>query len=168
MNEFENKNWDQLLSKFFSPDQAEQIKKDFASADALFEKFPSPSPSQQKLSEIKLQISHQLENKKRIRLPPVFLKTAAAAAIIIIVSAVMLTNYKINNPTQPVQIGNQSSIWHNTDTSISSFEAEIQQLKNDLISINYGEENGSNGILNEQVDKAEIEVTDTQNTFWKG
>ncbi|MGA2915970.1 MAG: hypothetical protein ABSE89_08105 [Sedimentisphaerales bacterium] len=168
MTEFKNKNIDELLSKFFSPDQAEQIKKDFASADALFEKSPAPAPTNQTLADIKQKIAHQLENQKRINWPTVLLKTAAVAAIIIIVSAVILSNFNRNRSTQSAQNGQQTSPWQNADTSISSFEAEIEQLKNELTAINYGEGNGTNGILTDQVEQVEIEVTEAENTFWKG
>ena len=146
MTEFENKKIDELLAKFFSPDQAEQIKNDFVSADALFEKFPAPAPSQQRLADIKQKIAHRLENQNRISWTAVLLKTAAVAAIIVIASAVVLLNFNQKKLTQSTQNTQQTSVWQNTDTSISSFETEIEQFKNELLTINFGEENGTNGI----------------------
>jgi anti-sigma-K factor RskA len=176
MTEFKNKNIDELLSKFFSPDQAEQIKNDFISADALFEKFPAPAPSQQRLADIKQKMAHRLENQKRIsplwdalrHWTAVLLKTAAVAAIIVTASAVMLLNFNQEKPTQYSQNIQQTSVWQSTDTSISSFEAEIEQLKNELLTINLGEENGTNGILTDRVEQIELETIETENTFWKG
>ena len=168
MTEFENKKIDELLAKFFSPDQAEQIKNDFVSADALFEKFPAPAPSQQRLADIKQKIAHRLENQNRISWTAVLLKTAAVAAIIVIASAVVLLNFNQKKLTQSTQNTQQTSVWQNTDTSISSFETEIEQFKNELLTINFGEENGTNGILTDRVEQLELETIETENTFWKG
>jgi hypothetical protein len=168
MTEFKNKNddIDNLLKKFYSPDQAQQIKTDFASADALFEKFPSPNPSQQTLADIKQKIARQLENRKRMSWTAVFIKTAAVAAIVVIISSVMLLNFNRKGSTQHAKDEQKMSLWQSEE--ISTFDAEIQQLKNELLAINLGEENGTNGILSERVERLELEIVETENTFWKG
>ncbi len=161
----ENKNFDEILSEFFTPDQAGQIKKDFSAGDGFFEKYPVPAPTQQMLADIKQKMNHRLEKQKRVNWPMILLKTAAVAAIVIVVSAI-LTNFH-DRPIQSAQNELQASVWQKADTSISSFEAEIEQLKNELTALNYGEENGS-GILTDQVEQAEIETIETENSFWKG
>ncbi len=168
MTEFKNKNIDKLLAKFFPPDQAEQIKNDFVSADALFEKFPAPLPAQQTIADIKQKINRQLETRRRINWTAVLAKTAAVAAAIVIVSAVILLNF---NPKKSIRLAEnkqQTSLWQGSDTNLSTFEAEIEQLKNELLAINLGEENGKSGILTDRVEQLELEVIETENTFWKG
>jgi len=167
MTEFKNENIDELLSKFFSPDQAEQIKDDFASADSFFEKFPAPNPPPQILAEIKQRTAQQLENRNRISWTTVLAKTAAVAAIVVIVSAVMLLNFSQKDSIQYTNDKQQTSLWQ-SDTDISAFEAEITQLKNELLAINLGEETGTNGILTDRVEQVELEIIETENTFWKG
>jgi len=166
MTEFKNKNIGELLSKFFPPDHAEQIKNDFASGDALFEKFPAPNPSQQTLTDIKQKITRQLENQKRIRWTAVLVKTAVAAAIITIASAVILLNFNQKKPNQYTKNEHQATLWQNEE--ISTFDAEIEQLNSELLAINLGEETGANGILTDRVDQLELEIIETENTFWKG
>jgi hypothetical protein len=168
MTEFKNKNddIDNLLKKFHSPDQAQQIKTDFASADALFKKFPSPNPSGQTLADIKQKIARQLENRKRMSWTAVFIKTAAVAAIVVIISSVMLLNFNRKGSIQHAKDEQKMSLWQSEE--ISTFDAEIQQLKNELLAINLGEENGTNGILSERVERLELEIVETENTFWKG
>ncbi len=172
MTEFRNKNIDELLSKFFSPDQAEQIKNDFASADTLFEKFPAPDPSQQTLADIKQRIIRQLENRKRISWTAVFAKTAAVAAIVVIICAVILLNLYRKDSTQYAKDRQQTILWQSdqigSDTDISASDAEIKQLKSELLAINLGEENGTNGVLTDRVEQLELEIIETENTFWKG
>ncbi|MGB8225359.1 MAG: hypothetical protein WCE45_00635 [Sedimentisphaerales bacterium] len=167
MTEFKNENIDELLAKFFSPDQAEQIKNDFAAGDESFEKFPAPNPPPQILAEIKQRIAQQLENRNRISWTTVLAKTAAVAAIVVIASAVMLLNFSQKDSTQYTNDNQQASLLQ-SDTDISAFEAEITQLKNELLAINLGEETGTNGILTDRVEQVELEIIETENAFWKG
>ena len=165
-----NENIDRLLSKFFPPNQAQQIKTDFASADALFEKFPAPNPSQQTLTDIKQRIAQRLESRKHISWTGVLVKTVSVAAVIVIISAVLLVNYTGKDLTQYAKDKQQASLWQReeTDSDISTFEAEIEQLKSELLAINLGEENGTNGTLVNQIEQLELEIIETENTFWKG
>ena len=167
MTESKNENIDELLAKFFSPDQAEQIKNDFAAGDELFEKFSASNPLPQILAEIKQRLAQQLENRNRISWTIVFAKTAAVAAIVVIVSAVMLLTFSQKDSTRYTNDKQQISLLQ-FDTDISAFEAEITQLKNELSTINLGEETGTNGILTDRVEQVELEIIKTENTFWKG
>jgi hypothetical protein len=169
MTEFKNKNEniDNLLRKFYSPDQAEEIKNDFASADALFEKFPAPKPSRQTTVKIEQKIVQQLKKRKHTSWKIVLVKTAAVAASVVIISAVMLLNYNRKDSTPYAKDKQQASLWQ-SDTDISTFEAEINQLENELLAINLGEENGTNGVLTDRVEQVELEIIETENTFWKG
>lgn len=174
MTEFKNKNEniDSLLSKFFPPDQTEQIKNNFASADALFEKFPAPNPSEQTTTEIKQKIAQQLKNRKHISWTGVLAKTASVAAIIVAVSAILLLNHTEKDSTEYAQNKQQTSLQQNgetdSDADISLFEAEIEQLRSELLAVNLGEENGTNGILTDRIEQIELEIIETENTFWKG
>lgn len=167
MTEFKNENIDELLAKFFSPDQTEQIKNDFAAGDELFEKFSALNPSPQILAEIKQRTARQLENRNCINWTTVLAKTAAVAAIVVIVSAVMLLNFSPKDSIQYTNNKQQTSLLQ-SDTDISAFEAEITQIKNELLAINLGEEAGTNGILTDRVEQVELEIIETENTFWKG
>lgn len=166
MTEFKDKNIDKLLSKFFTPDQAEQIKNDFTSADALFEKFPAPQPSQQTLAEIKQRITRQLEAGKRINWAAVFTKTAAVAAVAAVLCAVIMLNFNQKKPSQSATNQQQTTLWQSEE--VSTFDAEISQLKGELLAINLGEENGTTDILNERTEQLDLEIVETENTFWKG
>jgi hypothetical protein len=174
MTEFKNKNEniDNLLSKFYPPEQAKQIKNDFASADALFEKFSAPNPSPQTIAQIKQKIDQQLKNRNRIHWTAIFVKTASVAAIVIIISAVTLLNFNRKNLTQYAEVNQQSASLQNDEKNfgadISLFSKELEQLNSELVAINLGEDNGTNGILTNQVDQVELEIIETENTFWKG
>lgn len=170
MSNFENTNdnLDRLLSKFYSADQTEEMKKDFANADRLFEKFPAPKPSEQTITEIKNRIAVRLSAQKHINWPAVLVKTVAVAAILITTAVLMTISSKPAKnqiaQTQP----DIEKIQLIDETDISAFETELQQLQSDLLAINYGETNGTNGSLSDSVEQAELEIIETDNTFWKG
>ncbi len=173
MTEFKDKNdnIDDLLKKFYTPDETRHTKNDFASADAFFEKFPAPEPSQQTLTDIKQKIAQQLENRMRTSWTAVFIKTAAVAAIVAVVSALLLVNYTGENPIK-IAKNKQQQLWQSdetgSDTDISAYDDEIKQLRSELLAINLGEENGTNEILSEQIEQLELEIVVNENTFWKG
>jgi hypothetical protein len=170
MSNFKNKNdnLDRLLSKFYSAKQAEEMKKDFADADEFFEKFSAPKPSEQTIMEIKNKISAGLLTQKHITWPAILVKTAAVAVILI--TAAVLINIR-NKPTNN-QIAETrpdiEKIQLIDETDISVFETELQLLRSELLAINYGETNGTNGSLSDSVEDAELEIIETDNTFWKG
>ncbi|MBN1787928.1 MAG: hypothetical protein JW806_05975 [Sedimentisphaerales bacterium] len=173
MTERENKNIDELLSKFYSPEQAEEMKNDIASGDLLFEKYPAPGPSQQVTAEIKQKIAQRLENRKSPSLPTIILKTASAAAIIVIFSAVLLLNHtriKSDRYTadNKLSVPTEQTDYIASEIDISTFEDELKQLKNELLTINLGEYSGTNGTLVDQVEELELEIIEVENTFWKG
>jgi hypothetical protein len=163
-----NDNLNRLLSKFYSAQQAEEIKKDFADADGLFEKFSAPKLSEQTIAEIKNRIAARLLTQKHINWPAVLIKTAAVAAIIIIVAVLVTIGSKPDDnriaKTQP----DIQKIQLIDETDISEFETELQLLRSELLAINYGETNGTNGSLSDSVEDAELEIIETDNTFWKG
>lgn len=164
-----NDNLDRLLSKFYSADRAEEMKKDFAEAEGLFEKFSAPKPSEQTIAEIKNRIAVGLSSQKNIiSWPAVLVKTAAVAAILIAAAVLMTISSKPTDnqiaKTQP----DIQKIQLIDETDISEFETEIQQLRSELLAINYGEGNGTNGSLSDSVEEAELEIIEIDNIFWKG
>ncbi len=163
----ENKeNINELLLKFYPPDQAEQMGKDIAQADKLFEKFLSPQFSQQAIDKIKLKISRR---QNRVAFSGILVRTAAMAAIVIVGAVLMIQN------TSPQKSANTSSVQNSyqaamsqTDSSITSLEKEIELLRGELCAVRLGEDDGSNGKLAEQIGNVETEIIETENSFWKG
>lgn len=172
MTESKNKNIDELLSKFYSRQEAEQIKSDLASADLLFEKYPAPNLTEKTIAEIKQRIARHLENQNRISWPAVLTKTAAVAAVVAIFSAVLLLNHTGKDLNQYAvneqQISSEQTDEAEAGVDVSFFETELNLLRNEFFTINLDEDNGANGTLVEQIEKIELEIIDTKNTFWKG
>lgn len=168
MNKFKNKkeNLDNLLAKFYSTSEVEQVKADFSFADEAFVKFPAAQPAKQTIDEIKRKIAVKLLTRKHINWPRVILQTAAVAAVVIAAAVLTLPNKSTNNNGTAKTQGQDIQLVSETD--ISLYEAEIAQLNNELLTLNYGEENGTNGILLDLTEQVEVEIIETDNTFWKG
>jgi hypothetical protein len=168
MNKFKNKNenLDGLLAKFYSTSQAKQMKDDFSFADGAFEKFPAAKPAEQTIEEIKQKIALKLSTQKHINWPRVILQTAAVAAVVIVAAVLTLPDKStIGNDAAKTQ---GQDIQLVSETDISLYEAEITQLNSELLTLNYGEENGTNEILLDLTEQVEAEIIETDSTFWKG
>jgi hypothetical protein len=167
MDNFKNKNenLDNLLAKFYSADEAERIKNDFSFADAAFEKFPAVEPDKQTTEEIKQRLAAKLSVQKQTNWPRVVLKTAAVAAIVIAAAVLILPDKSADNVIAKAQRQNLQLV---SDTDTSLYEQETSQLHSDLFSLEYGEGNGTNGMLFDIAEQVEIEIIKTNNTFWKG
>ena len=168
MNKFKknkNENLDGLLAKFYSASEAEQVKGDFLCADGAFEKFPAEKPAEQTIEEIKQKIAVKLSIQKHINWPRVILQTAAVVAVVIVAAVLTLPDKSTDNITAKTQGRDIQLV---SETYISLYEAEITQLNNELLTLNYGEENGTNGTLLDLTEQVEVEIIETDNTFWKG
>ncbi|MHB0946598.1 MAG: hypothetical protein ACYC3B_05470 [Sedimentisphaerales bacterium] len=168
MNKFKNKNenLDGLLAKFFLASEAKQVKDDFSFVDGAFEKFPAAKPAEQTIEEIKRKIAVKLSTQKHsISWPRVILQTAAVAAVVIAVAVLTWPDKPAGSIATKTQ---GQGIQLVSETDISLYEAEIAQLNSELLTLNYGEENGTNGRLLDLTEQVEVEIIETDNTFWKG
>lgn len=168
MNNFKNKNenLDSLLAKFYPASDAKQAKDDFSFVDGAFEKFPAVRPDERTIKEIKQKIAAKLSSQKYINWPRIILQAAAVAAVVIV--AVVLTlpdKSTTGNKTAKTQTQNIQLV---SEADISQYEEEIAQLNSELLTLNYGEENGVNGALLDLTEQVEVEIIETDNTFWKG
>ncbi|MDD5011538.1 MAG: hypothetical protein PHQ00_05395 [Phycisphaerae bacterium] len=164
MAENKKENIDNLLSRFYRPDELEQIKIDLTEADRLFEKYPAPQVSQEVIDEIKSKISRR---QKRIAYSSVLAKTAAAAAAIVIIVAVLLTQNAERRPASRTQNGYEATLTK-VDNNIASLEKEISLLRDELFSVCLNEDNGTNGQLSEAINNIDTEIIETEGLFWKG
>jgi len=165
MTENKKENVDVLLSKFYSAGEVERIKIDITETDRLFEKFPAPQLSQETIDRIKLQISRK---QKRIVFLTILIKTAAVAAVVIIGAVLLLQDTGGKKPADNYAENGYQAALSQVDSSIAALEKEIELLRSELFAVRLNEDNGTNGILAEQVGNVEAEIIDTENFFWKG
>jgi cell division protein FtsB len=163
MTENKKENIDNLLSRFYRPDELEQIKIDLTEADRLFEKYPAPQVSQEVIDEIKSKISRR---QRRIAYSSVLVKTATVAAIVIIGAVLLIQNIE-QRPVSRTQNGYEAAL-AKVDDNIASLEKEIALLRDELFAIRLNEDNGSNGQLSEAINNIDTEIIETESLFWKG
>jgi hypothetical protein len=165
MTENKKENIDDLLSRFYSPDQAEQIKNDITQGEQLFDGYCAPQPQEYIINRIKLNISR---NRKHTGILQVLVKTIAVAAVVLVASYLLLQN----TATQKPAVNNTQNIYRaaltRTDNSITALEKEAELLSGEITAVRLGEDNGTNEQLSDSVGNVETEIIDTENSFWKG
>jgi hypothetical protein len=165
MMENKKENIDNLLSRFYSPDQAEQIKNDIAQGEQLFDGYRAPEPQENIINNIKLNISR---NRRHTGILQVLVKTIAVAAVVLVASYLLLQNSATQKPVgNNVQNSWQAALTR-TDNNITALEKEAQLLSGEVMDVRLGEDNGTNGQLSDSVGNVETEIIDTENFFWKG
>ena len=164
MTENKNENIDNLLSQFFSPEKAEQIKNDIAQGEQLFDGYRAPQPQEYIINRIKLNISR---NRRHTGILQVLVKTIAVAAVVLVASYLLLQDSARQNPVNNSLSTYQAALTQ-TDNNISTLEKEIELLNGEVIAVRLGEDNGTNGQLSERIGNVETEIIDTENFFWKG
>jgi hypothetical protein len=156
-------NIDNLLSRFYSPDQAEQIKRDIAQGEKLFDEYCAPQLEEKIINNIKLKISHR---RKHTAFLSILVKTIAVAAVVVIASYLLQDGAR-QKPVDSTQNSYQA-IMTQADNNITALEKEAELLRSELADIRLGEDNGTNEQLTDSVGNVETEIIDTQNFFWKG
>jgi hypothetical protein len=165
MMENKKENIDNLLSRFYSPDQAEQIKKDITQGEQLFDGYRAPQPQENIISNIKLNISR---NRRHTGILQVLVKTIAVAAVVLVASYLLLQNTATQKPVgNNVRNGYRAAMTR-TDNSITALEKEAELLGSEVMAVRLGEDNGTNEQLTDSVGNVEVEIINTENFFWKG
>ncbi|GEM_PF-3307857 len=164
MTENKKENINNLLSRFYPTEQAEQIKNDLAETDRMFEKFPAPQVAQKVIDEIKLKIDRK---QKRIVFSTVLIKTASVAAIVIIGAILLMQNMNGEKPVSRTQNSYQTALTQ-VDDNIAALEKEIELLKGELVAVRLNEDNGTNEQLADSINNVDTEITEIENYFWKG
>jgi hypothetical protein len=165
MMENKKENIDNLLSRFYSPDQAEQIKKDIAQGEQLFDGYRAPQPQENIINNIKLNISRK---RRHTGILHVLVKTIAVAAVVLVASYLLLQNTATQKPAVNNIQNSYRAAMTRTDNSITELEKEAQLLGSEVMAVRLGEDNGTNEQLSDSVGNVETEIIDTENFFWKG
>ena len=163
-----NENLKELFGKFYNAAQAESAAEDVVQGEKLFADNPAPQPDAQLLDSIKTRLHQKLEQRTPHRTIRVYLKAMAAAAAVLVISILVL-----QNPPETQQKGNIITAgftipWESSDlvddTDLSLLAAQVQELEDEVISLELSE----NGTDTYGVDELEIEFMEINGDFWKG
>ncbi len=167
----------ELFEKFLDAEQAESCVEDVQKAEQILREHPAPEPDDMLIANIKAEIAMRLP-AGRTRRTGVFkqiaYKTASIAAAVIFLTAIGLRLFdKGGVEPGPVQYASiiPTAIWESddiaaADANLAIFTVEIEQIENELLALQLGEDDG-NG--DRSITELEMELMEINNSdFWKG
>jgi len=177
MNDGNQENLKELFEKLLDAEQAEKYVEDVQKAEEILREHPAPEPDDMLIANIKAEIAMRMP-AGRTRRTGVFkqiaYKTVSVAAAVIFLTAIGLRLFdKGGVEPGPVQYASiiSTAIWESddiaaTDANLAIFTVEIEQIENELLILQLGEDDG-NG--DSSITELEMELIEINNSdFWKG
>jgi hypothetical protein len=163
-----------LFAKFFDAERTEGCGEDFRKAEQILREYPAPEPDDTLIANIKAEIAMRLGSRGAKRLRRLLCDVAGVAAAIVILATVSLQLFV--EPDDPRGDGvytasiMPTAVWEGDDIAaddadLAVFTAEIEQIENEVLTLQAGEQAGeSESTLTE----LEMELAEINSDFWKG
>jgi len=174
MNGRNDENLKELFEKFLDAEQVESCLEDVQKAEEILHKHPAPEPDDMLIANIKAEIAMHLPARKTYVFKHIAYKAVSVAAAVIFLTAIGLRLFK-EGPVEHEGVQYASiiptAIWESDDIAADDadlviFTTEIEQIEDELLSLQLGEDSG-NG--ESSVTELEMELIDINNSdFWKG
>ena len=164
----EQENLRDLLSKFYSADEAEQVQEDIVHGEQIIGDNTAPDPDAELIADIKTCVSDKLAEREHHWAGRYARIAMAAAAVVAIGFGLFLMHS--HTPVGPGEVTAASGgIWESEDLTVDDatlaiLVEDIEAIKDEIVSLILGE-NGTEGI---SVDEFEIELLEISDDFWKG
>ena len=177
MNHQNEENMKELFEKFMDSEEAKRCIEDVQKADDILREYPAPEPDDMLISNIKAEIAMRLPARKAYSFRQIAYKAVSVAAVVLLITAVALNVFERDNvelkqePYKAAII--PTAIWESDDitiddANIATLTAEIEQIEDEMLSLQYGDDNG-NGQGQGSVTELEMELLEIENSdFWKG
>jgi hypothetical protein len=175
MNDGNRENLKELFEKFLDAEQAESCAEDVQKAEEILREHPAPEPDDMLIANIKAEIAMRLPAGRTGAFKQIAYKTVSVAAAVIFLTAIGLRLFDKGGvePNGPVQYASiiPTAIWESddiaaTDANLAIFTVEIEQIENELLALQLGEDDG-NG--DRSITELEMELIEINNSdFWKG
>jgi hypothetical protein len=175
MNEQNEKELKSLLEKFLDAEQSLQAAEDIRKGEQFLRGHPAPEPDAKLIADIKARITRALICKKAVSLRKRAYQTAAIAAVIIIAATISVKLFdkevvESERMTAASAATITEAIWEGDDISIDDLDlavlkAEIEQMEEIMVTLQLGEDNGNGGT---NITELELELSETEDDFWKG
>ena len=164
----EQENLRELLSKFYSADEAEQVQEDILRGEQIITGNRAPEPDAELIADIKARVSDKLAEREHHWAGRYARMAMAAAAVVVIGFGLFLMHsHKPVGPGEfPVASG---GIWESEDltvddASLAILVEDIEAIEDEIAALMLSE-NGSESI---STDEFEIELLEISDDFWKG
>lgn len=174
MNDVNREDLKELFGEFLDAEQAESCAEDVQKAEEILRVHPAPEPDDMLIANIKAEIAMRLPSGKTYVFKQIAYKVVGIAAAVIILTAIGLRLLdKGGVESGPVQYASiiPTAIWESddiaaADANLAIFTVEIEQIENELLALQLGEDDG-NG--DRSVAELEMELIEINNSdFWKG
>ncbi len=163
MNADNEQNLKELFAKFVDSEQAEELSAEVIAADQIIDSFDAPEPDARILAAINANVARQL-NARRSR-QMIYRLVAAAVFLIIATVAVKIFQQTPVESQQLVMVTWEIEEVTSADAELSTLIAEIEQLEDDIMGLQYAEETASQS---SELNELEIELIEIDSDFWKG
>jgi len=174
MNNQNQENLKELFEKYLDAKQAQRYVEDIQKAEEVLREHPAPEPDDMLIANIKAEIAMRLPVRKTYVFKHIVYKALRIAAVVIFITAIGLRLfYNGAREPGPVQYASimPTVIWESDDITaddadLVNFITEIEQIEDEFLALQLGEEdgNGDSTIIELEMELIEINNSD----FWKG
>ncbi len=173
MDDRNQENLRELFEKFFDAEQAEGCVEDIQKAEQIFRELPAPEPDDMLIANIKAEIAMRLPAARAHRVRRIIYEVVGAAAAILVVAALSLQLFEKDVPQNGEFVYASlipTAIWESDDIAaddedLAAFTAQIEQIEDEVLALQSGEEagNGDSTLV-----ELEMELIEINSDFWKG
>ncbi len=164
----EQENLRDLLSKFYSADEAEQVQEDILRGEQIIGDNRASEPDAELIADIKARVSDKLVEREHHWAGRYARIAMAAAAVVAIGFGLFLMHS--HTPVGPGEVTVVSGgIWESEDltvddASLAILVEDIEAIEDEVVALMLGE----NGSESTSTDEFEIELLEISDDFWKG
>ena len=167
----ENKeNLDELLTDFFDPAEALQVKRDIELGDEIFIRNPAPVPDEQLLVAIKTNIAVDLARNKRKRVVFLTIGKVATVAAVFIVTALIGLMFFVHDSSDMSTLA--KNIWQDdafvADEELLALKTQVDEIADEIRQIRLDELDEDYDVDTIQWEIEEMEMVANNTDFWKG
>ena len=174
MNNQNQENLKELFEKFLDTKHAQRYVEDVQKAEEILREYTASEPDDLLIANIKAEIIMHLPVRKIYVFKHITYKALSIAAAVIFITAIGLRLFDDGAPELgPVQYASimPTAIWESDDivaddTDLAFFTTEIEQIEDELLALQFGEDDG-NG--DSTITELEMEIIEINNSdFWNG
>jgi len=174
MNDENQENLKELFETFLDAEQAESCVEDVQKAEEILRKHPAPEPDAMLIANIKAEIAMRLPARRTDVFKHIAYKAACAAAAVMFLTAIGLNLFQ-KSPRKPngMQLTSiiPTAIWESDDITAADadlviFTTEIEQIEDELLTLQSGEDDGNGDSTITELEMELIEINNSD--FWKG
>ena len=174
MNNQNQENLKELFEKFLGTRQAQRYVEDVQKAEEILREYSAPEPDDMLLANIKAEIAMRLPVRRTYVFRHIACKALNIAAVVIFITAIGLRLFDNGAPESgPVKYASiiPSAIWESDDITADDadlviFTTEIEQIEDELLTLQLGEEDGDGDSTIKELEMELIEINNYD--FWKG